>query len=125
MIQYNSVIFEKSGLLFLSAAGTLQCALHDWQWACGFRSTVAGGDMYAGQHMAAGDMYRGQPALAAASYQGYIISKDAVNAAAAAASVPPVSSIWYPGECSIIICGWCLSGTTSELVISTGLGLAL
>jgi len=49
--------------------------------------------MYAGQHMAAGDMYRGQPALAAASYQGYIISKDAVNAAAAAASVPPVSSI--------------------------------
>jgi len=53
--------------------------------------------MFAGQHLAAGDMYRGQPAVSLASYQGYIISKDAVNAAAAA-PVPPVSSVWYPGH---------------------------
>jgi len=56
------------------------------------RSTVAGGEMYAGQQLAAGDMYRNQPAMSAASYQGYVISKDAVNAAAAA-QVPPVSSM--------------------------------
>jgi len=50
--------------------------------------------MYAGQQLAAGDMYRGQPAMSVPSYQGYIISKDAVNAAAAAtAPVPLVSSM--------------------------------
>jgi len=53
--------------------------------------------MYAGggQHLAGGDMYRVQgPALSPASYQGYIISKDAVNAAAAAAApAPTVSSM--------------------------------
>jgi len=58
---------------------------------------VAGADMYAGggQHLAGGDMYRVQgPALSPASYQGYIISKDAVNAAAAAAApAPTVSSM--------------------------------
>jgi len=55
-----------------------------------FRPTLAGGDLYAGQHLAAGDMYHGQPALSPASYPGYVISKDAVNAASAAA-VPSVS----------------------------------
>jgi len=54
------------------------------------RSTVAGGDVYAGQQLAAGDMYCGQPAMSVASYQGYVISKDAVNAAA---PVPPISSM--------------------------------
>lgn len=57
---------------------------------------MPGADMYGtagGQHMAGSDMYRVQgPALSPASYQGYIISKDAVNAAAAA-SAPPVSSM--------------------------------
>jgi len=57
------------------------------------RSTVAAGDVYAGQHLAASDMYRGQPAMSVASYQGYVISKDAVNAAAVAAPVPPVNSM--------------------------------
>jgi len=60
-----------------------------------FRSTCGGsGDMYAGQQMGAGDVYRGQPVMSAASYPGYVISKDAVNAAAAVAGpVPPVSSV--------------------------------
>ena len=58
-----------------------------------FRSTVAGPDMYAGQQLAVSDMYRVQSAMSPASYQGYVISKDAVNAAAAAAPVPPVSSM--------------------------------
>jgi len=50
--------------------------------------------MYAGQQMGAGDVYRGQPVMSAASYPGYVISKDAVNAAAAVAGpVPPVSSV--------------------------------
>jgi len=55
------------------------------------RSTVAGPDMYAGQQLAGGDMYRVQSAMSPASYQGYVISKDAVNAAAV--PVPPVSSM--------------------------------
>ena len=61
--------------------------------------------MYAGQQLAAGDMYRNQPAMSAASYQGYVISKDAVNAAAAA-QVPPVSSMWHQvtGHCSLPNC---------------------
>jgi len=59
------------------------------------RLTVAGADIYPGQHLAAGgDMYHVQPAMSPASYQGYVISKDAVNAAAAAAApVAPVSSM--------------------------------
>jgi len=56
------------------------------------RSTAAGGDVYAGQQLAASDMYGGQPAMSVASYQGYVISKDAVNAAAVA-PVPPISSM--------------------------------
>jgi len=56
------------------------------------RSTVAGSDVYAGQQVAASDMYSGQPAMSMASYQGYVISKDTVNAAAAA-PVPPISSM--------------------------------
>jgi len=54
---------------------------------------AAGADMYAGQQLHGGDMYRVQPAMSPASYQGYVISKDAVNAVAAAAPVAPVSSM--------------------------------
>jgi len=49
--------------------------------------------MYAGQQLATVNMYGGQPAMSAASYQGYIISKDAVNSAAVAAPVPPISGM--------------------------------
>jgi len=58
------------------------------------RSAMAGGDVYAGQQFPANEMYAGQPmAMSMASYQGYVISKDAVNAATAAAPVPPISSM--------------------------------
>jgi len=57
-----------------------------------FRSTVAGGDMYVAQQLAAVDMYRGQPPVSLPSYQGYVISKDAVNATTAS-PVPPVNSM--------------------------------
>ena len=66
---------------------------HSVQHLLVVRSSVAGGDVYSGQQLAVpGDMYHGQPAMsvAGASYQGYIISKDAVNAA----PVPPISSMW-------------------------------
>jgi len=48
--------------------------------------------MYVAQQLAAVDMYRGQPPVSVPSYQGYVISKDAVNATTAS-PVPPVNSM--------------------------------
>ena len=99
--------FHKQITVFFSVVRTPCCAAvrteNCWYGIDGLmlivvRSTVAGSDVYAGQQVAASDMYSGQPAMSMASYQGYVISKDTVNAAAAA-PVPPISSMWHLGHC--------------------------